>query len=202
MTSGIRKRIGLFGGSFDPLHCGHLIMAQDAVEAMGLDQLYFIPAKKNPLKEIGPVVDGVDRLGMIESAIGGDERFGCLDWEILEPEEPSYSLRTVERAEAFFQGAELFWILGQDQGPDMGKWHQIERLVEKVRFVVLERPGEHLEFPDLAGLSVDRIGAHRIEISATEIRRRIKEGKPVDFLVPSSVLTYIETNGLYRDVSH
>jgi nicotinate-nucleotide adenylyltransferase len=188
-------RIALFGGSFDPVHHGHLLLAQDAVEQLGLDRLVFIPAGVNPHKlQYAPAASALQRLHMLEAATAGVEHFYCDPLE-LERDGPSYTVDTVEAYKARWPRARLFLLLGEDNLAKLHTWHRIERLREWVEFVCFGRalekdapacPQEHLRLE------------RRIDISSTEIRQRIARGLPIHYLVPESVRALIQSNALYQ----
>ena len=188
-------RIALFGGSFDPVHHGHLLLAQDAVEQLDLDHLVFIPAGVNPHKlQCAPVADGHLRLKMLEAAIAGVDIFKSDPLE-LERSGPSYTVDTVERYKERWPRARLFLLLGEDNLAKLDTWHRIERLRELVEFVCFGRAqGEGVSVSQPNHLRLER----RIDISSTEIRQRIARGLPIHYLVPESVRALIQSNALYQ----
>jgi nicotinate-nucleotide adenylyltransferase len=186
----------VMGGTFDPPHLGHLLLAQDAVEATGADRLLFVPAGRNPHKVTGPLASGEHRLGMLRAATAHEPRFEVSEIEVRR-EGPSYALETVRAVAAQYPQHRLGWLFGADQWVGLPRWHRIEELVEEVEFHVLARPGALESPPDLPGLRWQPISARLIEISATEIRKRLADRKPIDFFVPKSVLEYIEKHPVY-----
>jgi len=189
-------RIALFGGSFDPVHHGHLLLAQDAVEQLGLDRLVFIPAGVNPHKlQSGPAASPGHRLELLKAATAGVESFHCDSLE-LERDGPSYTVDTVESYRARWPQARLFLLLGEDNLAKLHTWHRIERLRELVEFVCFGRAlDEHRAASAPANhLRLER----RIDISSTEIRQRIARGLPIHYLVPESVRALIQSNALYQ----
>ena len=163
------QRIGIFGGSFNPVHSGHLGIARRAVEELSLDRLLFVPAKVNPFKVAdGAVAGGLSdarRWELVRLVADLDPRFEAWDFEIRQPPGPSYAIGTVRAAEARFPGAELFYVIGEDNVADLPKWKDVELLRQKCTFVPYPRTRE----------------------SSTEIRRRLLAGEPVDDLVPPCV---------------
>jgi nicotinate-nucleotide adenylyltransferase len=131
-------KIGFLGGSFDPVHLGHLAIAQDALEGAGLDRVDFIPAAVSPLKGRELTATAAQRLEMVRLAIAGDARFGVLDLE-LRRGGTSYTVDTVRELRALFPGAELFWVIGADQLARLAEWKEIGELVRLVEFVHLAR---------------------------------------------------------------
>ncbi len=190
------RRLGVFGGSFDPVHAGHLILAQDILERGGLDHVVFVPAARNPLKASGPLASGKDRADMLRAALCGTERFSVSTVDIDRPP-PSYALETVAALRREWPGASLSWILGEDQLPDLHRWHRIEDLADEVEFLVLRRRGETSGLPGFPGLRLRAVDTRLIELSSTEVRNRIASGKPVDFFVRSVVIEIIEKRHLY-----
>lgn len=188
-------RIALFGGSFDPVHHGHLLLAQDAVEQLELDRLVFIPAGVNPHKvQQEPAASPLHRFKMLEAATAGVRCFHCDPLE-LERTGPSYTADTVEIYKERWPQARLFLLLGEDNLAKLHTWHRIERLRELVEFVCFGRalekdravsPRNHLRLE------------RRIDISSTEIRQRIARGLPIHYLVPESVRALIQSNALYQ----
>jgi nicotinate-nucleotide adenylyltransferase len=185
--------IGLFGGSFDPVHIGHLRAAQDAFERCGLDKLLFIPAGHAPLK--GPErASGLHRIAMLQAVTDGDPRYGVSDFE-LSRDGPSYTVDTLEHFRAIWPDDRLFWIIGADQLGKLMRWKAADRLRDLAEFICLERPGFDPEEP--TGFSVHRVSGHETEVSSSEIRERIDRGLSVDGLVPEKALVYLRKNGLY-----
>ncbi len=190
------KKIAFLGGTFDPVHLGHLLMAQDAFEEKGLGRVYFIPAARNPLKRPAPEASPDDRRAMLEQALAGDARFGLLDWE-LAAGGVSYTVETARRLRRNFPGSELYWIIGSDQLPDLARWREIGELAGMVRFLCALRPGAAPMEPGASNLRVEYLRGHPFQVSSTEIRQRIKARLPADFFLPFSVREYIFANKLY-----
>ena len=182
-------RLGVFGGTFDPVHVGHLVIASAALEELPLDRVLFIPARRSPLKERGPVAGEADRLAMLEAAIAGDPRLGVSRVE-LERDGPSY---TVETLEALRDQGELFLILGGDAYAEFERWRNPERIRALATIVVAARPGA----PN-APRDVRLLDAPLLDISSRELRARAARGRSLRYLVPEAALRYIEERGLYR----
>jgi nicotinate-nucleotide adenylyltransferase len=184
-------RVGIFGGTFDPVHVGHLAIANAALESLPLDRVVFIPAKRAPLKEHGPVASEADRLDMLELAVAGEPRFSVSRVE-LDREGPSYTVDTLER----LAGAdELFLILGGDAIADIGRWKDPERIAKLATLVVAERPGAPERTRNASVVAFD---APRLDISSRELRARSARGRSLRYLVPDPVWRHIEARGLYR----
>jgi nicotinate-nucleotide adenylyltransferase len=189
-------RIGLLGGSFDPPHNGHLLAAGDVYDALGLDRVVFIPAAVQPLKagQAGATAD--QRLMMVRHLVDGDPRFEVSAIEI-ERGGLSYTVDTLSTLAARWPGSELFWLVGADVPQSFAKWREPERIVELATVVVMERAGDA---PDLSAMPgrPQRLLTRRVDISSTEIRQRVKEGKSIRGFVPDAVAGYIATERLYR----
>jgi len=193
-----RRRIGIMGGSFDPVHLGHLIAAQDAAEQMALDQVLFMPADRSPLKRAVEHLPGAKRAALLRAAITSCPHF---EVSMLELDRGGTSL-TIDTARVLreqFPHDLLFWIIGADQAAQIHDWRDIESLGTLVEFIVLRRPGvRETEMSAPAGLRLHRINSHAFEISSSEVRERIARGQPVRLFLPAAVAAMIESEGLYR----
>ncbi len=185
------------GGTFDPPHLGHMLLAQDVLEAVGAEHLFFVPAGRNPHKANGPVASGRDRVEMLREAIRSESRFSVLEDEIARSG-PSYTVDTMMTLREQYPAVRWLWVMGADQLPGLSRWRKIEQLAEWMEFGILARPGSDMEVPDIPGLRWRKLTSRLIDISATEIRERIALGKPVDFFLPASVLKYIQNHSLYH----
>ena len=186
------RRIGIYGGTFDPIHHGHLILAQATREQLGLDQVIFVPAAASPFKK-EPRASAATRLAMLQAATKSEATFAIDDRELRRPP-PSYTIDTVQMVKDKWPDAHLFFLIGDGNLAGLPSWRGFEDLRHMVTFIVLQRsitPVAH-EY-----LSVDR----RIDISATEIRQRIAAGGTIHFLVPPAVEQIISARGLYREVA-
>jgi nicotinate-nucleotide adenylyltransferase len=183
-------RIGIYGGTFDPVHHGHLILARQALEEFKLDRLVFVPAAESPFKIHNHTALAPDRLAMLQSAIRGEDRFDVDPLEI-ERGGVSYSIDTVKMFRNRDPEAELFFLVGEDNAYRLTEWHRFEELKKMVGFVVLSR-SEDFQSPEYP------VVQRRIEISSTEIRNRVANGESITYLVPESVKRYIEQHQLYH----
>lgn len=187
-------RTALYGGSFDPIHHGHLILAREAMEQLSLDRVIFIPAAQSPFKlDRAPTAPSI-RLEMVRAAIEGEPRFEC-DPSEVEREGPSFSVETLEAWRERCPGDELFYFIGQDNVRDLPKWRRSDDLLRLAQFVVFERS---VDAPAHAFPAVRR----RVDISATEVRKRVAEGLSIRYLVPESVRAIIAAHQLYQGDSH
>jgi len=202
------KTTGIFGGSFNPPHMGHLILAQLAAEAAGLDEVLFIPARIPPHKSGKTLAGEHHRLKMLEIATGNNPDFLVSDMEI-QRKGPSYTLTTVQKLKKKCAGkTQLTLILGADSVRDIHSWYGAEELVRSVKILGLGRRGvDENDFEDL-NRALGRHMAEKlknsflrlplIEISASDIRKRVREGRPIRYLVPDAVREYIREKKLYR----
>jgi len=185
------KKIGLYGGSFDPIHNGHLILARDALERLGLDRVVFLPARISPHKLNHPPADPEARCQMLAAAIAEEEYFAMDDCEIRR-EGPSFTIDTVRAYRERYPEARIYYFIGDDNLEDLDSWKDIAQLRELVEFVVLSRAG----LPFLAEFATI---TRRVEISSTEIRKRIARGLSVRYMVPMPACQVITMLGLYRN---
>jgi len=189
--------IAILGGTFDPIHNGHLRIAHDVIWQLKMDMVYFIPASKSNLKEPGPVATPEQRYKMVELAIQGESKIDVLDWEILKPD-ISYTLDTARLLKKHWPKKRFFWIIGSDLVSSLDKWKGINELVNLLEFIVIERPGYHYAKPNISNLKLYSIQTVQSTISSTEIRDRLHEGIPVEDTIPETVLNYIIVNKIYN----
>lgn len=200
-------RLGLYGGTFDPVHLGHLLVARAALEELALDRLVFIPAAQSPFKPASTPTPGRLRLRMLRLALAGNPRAEVEDLE-LQRGGVSYSIDTVTTYAARFPGVRLFWLIGADHVPALPRWRDAERLAQLVEFVVIPRPSLGSNPPEAAsatavpapaGFRLHPLQGFPLALSASEIRRRAAQGLPLDPLVPTAVAEVIANEGLYRN---
>ena len=189
-------RIGVFGGTFDPPHVGHLILAADACGALRLDLLIFVPASAQPFKVDTPAVAGPeDRLEMVRLAVSGDALCTVEDTEIRRGG-LSYTVDTLDEISAKHAGAELFLLIGQDTLAGFSKWKEPERIGQLATLAVMRRAGAARTEGRHRRRTVE-ISTRRVDISSTEIRERMAAGKSIRGFVPESVERFITERGLY-----
>ena len=184
-------RIGVFGGTFDPVHVGHLAIALAALESVPLDRVLFVPVRRSPLKDRDPLASTADRVAMLETAIAREPRFALSRAE-LEREGVSYTVDTLEQLRS--QG-ELFLILGSDALAYLARWRAPDRIRELATIIVAARPGA--PEPD-AMHGARTFDAPRLDISSRELRARAARGMSLRYLVPDAVWEHIKRHGLYR----
>jgi nicotinate-nucleotide adenylyltransferase len=208
-------KIGILGGSFDPIHNGHLAMAEAAQEAHGLDRVLFLPAGRPPHKR-GPMAHPAHRLRMVELAIQGRDGFVASDLEITRPGGVTYTVDTLEEIHRENPEAELFFILGADSVPEFPGWRRPHRILELARIVAINRPGFPLNHPgsqaafdpkDYGGFSpevLERLQNDAVHmppspLESRAIRRKVREGKSLRGAVAPAVAGYIASKGLYKE---
>jgi len=185
------KKIGIYGGTFDPVHHAHLILARDALETLGLDEIIFVPASISPLKKTAPVASGELRLAMLRAAIKGEPKFVADDCELRRPP-PSYTIDTIEKVRQRNRHTAIYCLIGEDNVQTLKKWHRFHELEKMVHFVILDRTGQP---PTSSYPVIDR----KIDISATEIRTRVASGRSIRYLVPPAVEEIIRREKLYLE---
>lgn len=191
-------KIGLMGGTFDPIHLGHLRAAENARECLALDQVVFVPAGHPPHRP-GPCGGGLDRFAMVSLATATHPAFVASDLEVSR-QGASYTVDTVAALLAAQPGATLVLIVGSDAFAEMGSWKDPERLLGLCSVAVVPRPGDGAAAatppPDAARFT--RVQGPGLELSASLVRRRVREGRSVRYLVPDAVADFIAKRGLYR----
>ncbi|MEO6067736.1 MAG: nicotinate-nucleotide adenylyltransferase [Gemmatimonadales bacterium] len=188
--------VGLLGGSFDPVHHGHLIAALVAREALQLDEVLFIPAGVQPFKTGGPAAPAVDRVAMLRLALAGLTGLGVETCEV-DREGPSYTVDTLRTLEGREPGRSFILLLGADAAAEFPRWREAEEIVRRARVAVLTRPGHVV--PAAAWVSAV-VPMPALEISATDLRRRVAAGHPIRYFVPDAVASYVAQHGLYRNL--
>jgi nicotinate-nucleotide adenylyltransferase len=192
----LSERLGVFGGTFDPVHLGHLRAAECAREAARLDRVLFLPSGRPPHRD-ATLADAFDRYAMVSLATAGHAAFAPSDLE-LRREGPSYTLDTLLELRQRFAQAEPFLILGSDAFAEVATWREPRRVGELCTFVVVDRPGAPAGSDPLPGARVLRAQAAALPVSSSEVRRLRREGRSVRYLVPDAVADYIDKRELYR----
>jgi nicotinate-nucleotide adenylyltransferase len=194
-------RIGVFGGSFDPVHNAHLALAQSALGALHLDEVRWVPAG-NPWQKSRQMTPAGDRVAMVQAAMGAEPRF-VLDRSEVDRHGPSFTLDTVRELQAVRPGAQWVLLIGQDQYTGLHTWKDWQALLGLVELAVANRPGTDTQarrapHPDVQGFPHRMVPLPMLDISSTDIRTRVAAGQDISHLVPPGVARYIETHGLYR----
>jgi nicotinate-nucleotide adenylyltransferase len=202
------ESVGLYGGSFNPIHHGHLIIARAVAERLSLSRVVFLPSARPPHKLSRPILDVAHRAAMVRLAIAGEPLFEFSDYD-ANRHGPSYTIETVRH----FRGVlgphvRLCWIIGADSLAELVTWRQARELVDECQIVSAARPGsESIDWsafsPALLPAQVERLRAGliqtpNIDISATDVRDRVASGRSIRYLVPDPVREHVEAHGLYR----
>lgn len=183
----------LFGGSFDPVHIGHLIVAEAAAEQLGMG-VRFVPALEQPFKSAGLEATPVQRAAMLDLAVADNARFAVERIELDLPA-PSYTVRTLRALAAREPGNRFTLLLGADAARDLASWFEVEALPGLADIVTFARAGEA---PARHRLVTREVTVPAVDVSATAIRRRVRGGQSIRYLVPDAVRAYIDSHGLYR----
>lgn len=192
-----RRRIGIMGGTFDPIHHGHLVAASEVMDRFGLEQVVFVPAATQPFKQGRETAAAEHRYLMTVIATASNNRFTVSRVDI-DRGGLTYTYETLRDLRAEEPDVDWYFITGADALSDILRWKHAEELFESAQFVGVSRPGHEL---DTAGLPEDRVSLIEVPamaISSSDCRRRVAEGKPIWYLVPDGVVQYIDKYGLYR----
>ena len=189
------QRIGIFGGSFDPVHLGHLLVAQAAREELNLDRLFFIPAAQSPFKPERKPTPAGERLRLLRLTLAG--KTWCeLDEQEIRRGGISYTIDTIRDFARRFPKARLFYLIGADHVPKLPQWREAKELAGRVEFVVIPRPGQ-VDSSLPAPFRGQMLRGFPLGVSSSQIRERVKAGLPIDHLVPPAVAEAIRNNQLY-----
>jgi len=198
MTPAARERLGVFGGTFDPPHVGHLVSAVNVRHALGLDRVLLVVANV-PWQKSGsrPISPAADRLAMVEAAVEGVPGLEACDLELARGG-PSYSVETLQALATERADRDLFLILGSDAAAGLDTWERPDELRELATFVVVDRPGggSDVNVPD--GFRAMHVEVPRLEVSSTDLRARVVDGRPLDYLLTPAVISSIAARRLYR----
>jgi nicotinate-nucleotide adenylyltransferase len=203
-----KRKIVLFGGTFDPIHIGHTTVADEAAEHVGAEKIIFIPAKRSPLKNFLPKTSDADRFAMLALAIADNRKIELSDYELKKPE-PSYTLETVRQFQAGYgSNTSIYWLVGADSIDDLPHWYKVVELLDECNLSVMYRAGCDLpdfsKFENIWGagrvekLRQNTIRTSLIDISSTEIRNRIATGQDVNDMLNPLVADYIRKHKLYK----
>ncbi|NNJ09369.1 nicotinate (nicotinamide) nucleotide adenylyltransferase [Chloroflexales bacterium ZM16-3] len=199
-------RIGIYGGTFDPIHIGHLAIAEDARHTLGLSQVLFIPTARQPLKDEVQGATPLQRLEMVRLACATNPHFAVSDLELRRPP-PSYTIDTLLALRADLGSAiDLVFLLGVDAARDLPRWYRATEIIRLVRLAVISRPGYSLSLQaletNMPGISERcvTIDGPRLDVSSSDLRARLFAGRPVRYQIPDPVIDYIAAHGLYREL--
>jgi nicotinate-nucleotide adenylyltransferase len=188
-------KLGIYGGSFDPVHLGHLLVAQAAMEELSLDRIFFIPAAQSPFKPANKPAPDAVRLQLLRLSLAG-KAFAEVDEQEIRRGGISYTVDTLRGYARRFTGAELFYLIGADNVAKLNEWREPAELARLAEFVVIPRPGElPVQYP--APFRVRHLKGFPVGISSSEIRSRIKAGLSVQHFVPDAVAGAIQLSGVY-----
>jgi nicotinate-nucleotide adenylyltransferase len=188
------ERLGVFGGTFDPVHVGHVVVATESRAQLALDRVLLVVAGDPWQKRGNVVASAVDRLALVTAAVDGVDGVEASAIEI-ERDAPSVTADTLEALTA--PDRELFLVLGADAVANMGTWRRLEETRDLATVVVVERAGDAHSEPPGAGWRVQRVAIPRLDVASTDLRERLRSGRPIDGLVPPAVVRTIHTRGLY-----
>lgn len=191
-------RLGVMGGTFDPIHNGHLVAASEVAAALNLDQVVFVPTGAPSQKQ--KVTGGEHRYLMTVIATAANPRFMVSRVDI-DRDKPTYTVDTLRDLKAQYPDAELFFITGSDAIAQILAWHEVAKLWDLAHFVAVSRPGHTLEIPEVPEGTVTVVEVPALSISSTDCRNRVANGDPIWYLVPDGVVQYIGKHGLYRGVA-
>ncbi len=189
---------GIMGGAFDPIHNGHLILAESAFEANSLDGVLFIPSYNPPHRSLKPIADFEDRVKMIELAIGGNSRY-CLSRLEENIGGPGYTLAIIKHLKNNYSNTNWFLILGADNIAIFDSWYKPEEIIKQVKIIVGGRPGYNKEYEkSIWRNKIERFDMIQTDVSSTTIRQLIKDNNSIEGLLPDSIGKFIQDKGLYK----
>lgn len=191
------RRLGVMGGTFDPIHNGHLVAASEVAAALNLDEVLFVPTGEPWQKD--QVTPTSDRQLMVEIATAANPRFKVSTVDI-DRSGPTYTVDTLRDLRALHPDAELFFITGADAVTSIAGWKDAAELWGLAHFVAVTRPGHNLDLPAAPEGAIEVLEIPALAISSTDIRARVAQGKPIWYLVPDGIVQYIAKHGLYRGV--
>ena len=189
------RKIGVLGGSFDPIHFGHLLMAQSALEALNLDVVFFVPAFCSPFKTGLKMPDASKRLVMVKEAIKGNKGFKVYEGE-LQRGEVSYTIDTLNELKVKHPGSQFYLLMGADNLKSFHRWKNPEGILELASLAILNRPGFDKDYPKRWPFK--KINMPAVDISSSDIRQRLKLKKSIWYLTPKAVIRYISRYRLYN----
>lgn len=200
-----KKKIGIMGGTFNPIHYGHLLVAEDARTYCNLDEIIFIPSGNSYMKDTSEIIDGKKRYEMVSLAIAGNTAFSISDMEIKRNGH-TYTYETLEELNKIYPDTDFYFILGADNLFTIEKWKYADKIMQNCTLIVASR--DEKDKQDLTQkanslfksfhATIEILPERKIDLSSTEIRKKIRENKPVIYMTPQSVISYINKNALYH----
>ena len=184
-----RKKIGIFGGTFNPVHIGHIVMAEAVRKEYKLDKVYFIPCGVPPHKPKQKLLPAKFRYDLVSHAIKKKKCFKVLDIEIKK-KKPAYTIETVDELERKMKHSDFYFLIGADEFEKLHTWNKANKLAKMVAFLVLPRLSKNIKIPKVKNLKWSLVHTKPVNISSSEIRKRIKEKKPIKNLIPSGVKNF------------
>lgn len=199
------ERVGIFGGTFDPVHLGHLLLAERCREECGLDQVWFLPAGIPPHKLAQTIAPGAARAEMLELSIAGNRAFR-VDRRELKRRDPCFTVETLAELKSEDSSRELFFLMGADSLADFSEWRAPQRILELAHVVAVNRGGQpapgleplRARFGTTVDQRIEIVTMPAIDLASREIRERVREGRSIRYMVPRAVECYIESHQLYR----
>lgn len=188
-------KTGLYFGSFNPIHTGHLIIANHILNETSIDKIWFVVSPHNPFKESDTLLNEYERFHLVQKAIENDHRLKATDIEFSLPR-PSYTVHTLAYLREKYPSQEFCLIMGSDSFQNLGKWKNADHIIKNYELVIYTRPG--FEVVNSLGANIQIMDAPLLEISATHIRKLVQEGKSIKYLVPPAVEEEIFKSGMYR----
>ena len=205
LATALVRRLGILGGTFDPIHHGHLLAAQEAYHQLALDRILFVPAGLPPHKPARPISPAEHRVRMVELAIADKPHF-ALSRVDVDRSGPSYTVDTLELLRARWgPDPRFFFIEGNDSLSELAGWYRPRRLIELCELAVVARPGSQIDLPELErrlpGITgrLHRVDMPLLQISSSDLRARVRAGRSISYLVPPEVEAYVRQHGLYKD---
>ncbi|BAU27146.1 nicotinate-nucleotide adenylyltransferase [Aneurinibacillus soli] len=192
-----KRRIGVYGGTFDPVHTVHLIVAERARDVLALDEIWLMPARIPPHKQNKVITADRHRVEMLRRAVAGNSCFQITTIELdTQGSAPSYTYDTMSRLTAAYKDVDFFFIIGGDMVEYLPKWHRVDELLRMVQFVALARPGYSMNTPYREWLI--EVDMPQLDVASSQVRDLIRDGHSIRYLVPEAVRLYIEENELYE----
>lgn len=186
------RKIGILGGTFDPPHHGHLLIANEALHGLNIDEIWFLPNQEPPHKKKSGLIQNEDRVKMLELAIQGEPNFRIETIELDRPS-PSYTYDTMKQLTELHPDVHFYFIIGADMVEYLPKWYKIDELLEMVSFIGVNRPA----YSAVSTYPLIHLDVPQFEVSSSLIRERIKEGKTLRYLLPDSIIEYLKEKNLY-----